>query len=137
MNVTKLPFNDFIGLEFSDNPHYILMLNDKSEYHNHLDTVHASAMFAVAEATSGHYLLEQFSELSDIIPVVRKVEVKYRKPAIGTVYSTAKLRDIEKCNVIEAINQKGRILLNVEVSLFNKEDMLVMQATFEWFISKM
>jgi len=39
--------------------------------------------------------------------------------------------------VIEAINPKGRILLNVEVSLFNKEDMLVMQATFEWFISKM
>lgn len=38
MNVTKLPFNDFIGLEFSDNPHYILMLNDKSKYHNHLDT---------------------------------------------------------------------------------------------------
>ncbi|WP_294550283.1 DUF4442 domain-containing protein [uncultured Bacteroides sp.] len=136
MDVTRLPFNDFIGLKLSDNPHYILMLNDKAEYHNHLNTVHASAMFALAEATSGHYLLEQFNELSDIIPVVRKVEVKYRKPAIGRVYSMAKLRDIEKCDVVEAMNQKGRISLYVDISLFNKEDVLVMQATFEWFITK-
>lgn len=83
------------------------MLNEKPEYRNHLNTVHASAMFALAEATSGHYLLEHFNELSDIIPVVRKVEVKYRKPVVGVVYSTARFLDMEKTDVIEAINQKG------------------------------
>lgn len=136
MDVTKLPFNEFIGLKFSDNPRYLLMLDDKPEYHNHLKTVHASALFALAEATSGHYLFEQFTDLHNIIPVVRRVEVKYRKPATGKVYTAAKFDHVEKCDVIESINQKGRVLVNVEVSLFNEEDVLLMQSIVEWFIAK-
>ena len=112
------------------------MLDNKSEYRNHLDTVHASAMFALAEATSGHYLLGQFDELPNIIPVVRKVEVKYRKPAFGIVYSAAKFRDTDKINIIDPIHQKGRVLLSVEVSLFDKEEVLIMQSVFEWFVTK-
>ena len=136
MDVTKLPFNEFIGLKYSDNPRFLLMLDNRSEYLNHLSTVHASALFALAEATSGHFLLEQFAEISDIIPVVRKVEIKYRKPVTGVVYSNAKFLNIEKQEFIETLNNKGRALLSVEISLFNTIDELVMQSVFEWFISK-
>ena len=136
MDVTKLPFNEFIGLKYSDNPRYLLMLDDKPAYRNHLNTVHASAQFALAEATSGYFLLEQFTELSDIVPVVRKVETKYRKPTAGVLYSSAKLLNIEKSDFIEALNQKGRALLNVEISLFSVDNILVMQSVFEWFIAK-
>jgi acyl-coenzyme A thioesterase PaaI-like protein len=134
MDVTKLPFNEFIGLRFSDDIDYLLMLDDKSEYRNHLDTIHASAQFALAEATSGHFLLNEFSELTNVIPVVRKVEVKYKKPITGKIFSKAKFQNIEKSEAIETLNQKGRILLNVEVSLFDIERNLVMQSVFEWFI---
>ena len=136
MDVTKLPFNQFIGLKFSDDPRYLLMLDDKPEYGNHLGTVHASIQFALAEATSGHYLLEEFAGLPDILPVVRKVETKYRKPATGVVYSTARFVNTEKADFLETLNQKGRALLSVEISLFNAEGILVMQAVFEWFIAK-
>ena len=136
MDVTKLPFNEFIGLKYSDNPRFLLMLDNRSEYLNHLSTVHASALFALAEATSGHFLLEQFAEISDIIPVVRKAEIKYRKPVTGVVYSNAKFLNIEKQEFIETLNNKGRALLSVEISLFNTTDELVMQSVFEWFISK-
>ena len=136
MNVTKLPFNEFIGIKYADNSHYLLMLDNRPEYRNHLDTVHASAMFALAEATSGYYLLGQFAGLSDIVPVVRKVELKYRKPAVGVVYSNAKLQNIDPEEVLEALNQKGRALLGVEVSLFNEEGVLVMQSLFEWFVTR-
>lgn len=34
-------------------------------------------MLALPEATSEHYLVRQFDELPDIIPVVRKVEIKF------------------------------------------------------------
>lgn len=136
MDVTKLPFNEFIGLKYSDNPCFLLMLDNRSEYLNHLSTVHASALFALAEATSGHFLLEQFAEISDIIPVVRKAEIKYRKPVTGVVYSNAKFLNIEKQEFIETLNNKGRALLSVEISLFNTTDELVMQSVFEWFISK-
>ncbi len=134
MDVTQLPFNKFIGLKFSDNPAYLLMLDNKPEFRNHLDTVHASALFALAEATSGHFLLGEFAELTQITPVVRKVELKYRKPATGKVFSKAKLQGIEKEEVILALNQKGRALLNVEISLFDENNAPIMQSVFEWFV---
>jgi hypothetical protein len=88
----------------------------------------------LAEATSGHFLLSEFSELTNVIPVVRKVEVKYKKPITGKVFSKAKFQDIGKGEAIETLNQKGRALLNVEVSLFDTDHNLVMQSVFEWFI---
>ncbi|WP_418423712.1 PaaI family thioesterase [Alistipes sp.] len=136
MDVTKLPFNEFIGLKLSDEPNYLLMLDDKAEYLNHLNTVHAGALFTLAEATSGHYLLGQFDELPDIVPVVRKVEIKYRKPAIGAVYSNAAFLNTGKSEVLEALAQKGRVLLEVEVSLYDCSGTTVMQAVFEWFVTK-
>jgi len=137
MDITKIPFNQFIGLKISDKSGYLLMLDNRPEYRNHLDTVHASAMFALAEATSGYFLLNEFSEPTDIVPVVRKVETKYKKPATGLVFSKAKFQDTEKNEVLNMINQKGRALLKVEVSLYDDKDMLIMQSVFEWFVKKM
>ncbi len=136
MDVTKLPFNEFIGLKQSINSDYLLMLDDKREYTNHLDTVHASALFSLAEATSGHFILNHLYELTQVIPVVRKVETKYRKPAIGKIFSQANFLDSNKDEVIDSITQKGRILVKIEVSLFDEKEILVMQSVFEWFITK-
>ncbi len=113
------------------------MLDNRTEYRNHLDTVHASAQFALAEATSGHFLLNEFSELTDIVPVVRKVETKYKKPASGVVFSRAKFIDVEKKEILDSLSQKGRTMMKVEVSLFDETDTLIMQSVFEWFVTKL
>ena len=136
MDVTKIPFNQFIGLKTSDKNGYLLMLENRPEYRNHLDTVHASALFALAEASSGYFLLNEFSELTDIVPVVRKVETKYRKSAAGAVFSKAKLQETEKEEVLKALNEKGRTTLKVEISLYDEADVMVMQSVFEWFVTR-
>ena len=136
MDVTKIPFNEFIGIKLSSNSDYLLMLDDKPEYLNHLSTVHASAQFALAEATSGYFLLNEFNNLTGIIPVVRKVEVKYKKPSTGKVFSKAKFCETTKNEVLESLMQKGRVLLKVEVTLYDESDIAVMQSVFEWFVSK-
>jgi acyl-coenzyme A thioesterase PaaI-like protein len=137
MDVTKLPFNHFIGLKISDKKEYFLMLDNRPEYRNHLNTVHASALFSLAEATGGYFLSKEFSELTDIVPVVRKVELKYKKPATGLVFSTAKFQESERNKVLEELRQRGRAVLKVEASLFDDTDTLVMQSVFEWFITKL
>ena len=137
MDVTKLPFNHFIGLKISSKNEYLLMLDNRSDYRNHLDTVHASALFALAEASSGYFLLGEFAELTDIIPVVRKVETKYKKSATGCVFSTAKLQESERNEVLETLKQKGRAILKVEVSLFDEAGIPIMQSVFEWFVTKL
>lgn len=137
MNITEIPFNNYIGIRESDNNNYIFMIDDSYRYLNHLGTVHASAQFALAEATSGEYLLKTFKEHSDnIIPVVRRVEIKYSKPAKGFLYSKAEVGrdDIER--VIADIKGKGRTLVRVKVEIFDQQDNLTMQSEYEWFVQK-
>jgi acyl-coenzyme A thioesterase PaaI-like protein len=137
MNVIELPFNSFIGLKISDKNEFLLMLDNRPEYRNHLNTVHASALFALAEASSGYFLFNEFPGLTDIVPVVRKAESKYKKPVTGSVFSKAKFLEIGKNEVLHTLQQKGRALLKVEVSLFDGAGTQAMHSTFEWFLTKL
>ena len=56
MNVLDLPFNTILLIKQSDAPDTILMLEDHARYQNHLGTVHASAQYALAEASSGEII---------------------------------------------------------------------------------
>ena len=55
MKITDLPFNWLIDIKLSADTAYLLSLDDKENDTNHLGTVHASALFSLAEATSGHF----------------------------------------------------------------------------------
>ena len=136
MNVFELPFTKFIGLALSEKDEFLLMLKDQTEYLNHLGTVHASAQFSLAEATSGYFLLNEFHNLTNIVPVVRKVETKYKKPVQGAVFSRACFIETDRVKIIETLESKKRVLLTVRVSLFDSEEKNVMQSDFEWFIVK-
>jgi len=133
MDIFSLPFNKFIGLEPSSDPAYLMMLPAKTEYENHIQTVHAAALYALAEASSGLLLLREFAEVENAVPVVRNVEVKYKKPAKGTIYSTASL-SIDKVDVLATLQNKHRALVPVQVLLYDTNAVLVMKATFEWFV---
>ncbi len=135
MNVFDLPFNRFIGIEPSSDIEYLLTLEEREEYLNHLKTVHASAQFALAEASSGFFLINEFQELTEIFPVVRKVETKYKKPARGSIYSKAGFWGTDRIKIIEELNTKQRTLITVRVLLYDSERNNVMQSDFEWFIA--
>lgn len=136
MDMINLPFNKLIGLTYSDKPEYIFMLENKSDYHNHIATVHASALFALAEASSGRFLFEEIAELDDIIPVVGKVEIKYIKPALGEIYSTASFQGVTRADIINGLKESDKFKLAVGVSLFNKQHELLVVAEFGWAILK-
>ncbi|MFC0875779.1 PaaI family thioesterase [Saccharicrinis sp. FJH2] len=137
MKVLEIPFNKFLGLESANNDdNYIFKLEPKDEYMNHLGTIHASAMFALAEASSGEYLLNQFKDFQlDIIPVVRKVEIKYSKPANGVISSRANIIDSDIHLTINELKDKGRVIIKVKVDLFNKDAEKLFTSIFDWFIT--
>jgi acyl-coenzyme A thioesterase PaaI-like protein len=138
MDVTAIPFNSFIGIKYSDDKDFILEMEKSPNYLNHINTVHASAQCALAEATSGEFLLRTFSEYADnIIPVVRKVGLKFRKPAEGKIRSKASMDKEMIENVKNDIVNKGRSMLTVKVEVFDANDNLTMQSEFEWFIQKL
>ena len=136
MNVFELPFNKYIGLEKATDSEYLLMLQDKKEYQNHLETVHASAQFALAEATSGYFLLNQFQGLTNILPVVRKVEIRYKRPAQGTLFSKATFVDTKEENILAELQTRKRALITVRVLLYDSGKNTIMQSDFEWFVTQ-
>jgi len=136
MKITDLPFNKLIDIKVSTDKNYLLSLDDKIEYTNHLGTVHASALYSLAEATSGHFLMITFPEFnSGLIPVVRQVEVKYKKPTRGQVNSTAILIENTIDEIKEQLTARKRASLKLKIELFDSNKINVMSGNFEWFVT--
>jgi len=135
MDVTKLPFNQHVGLSPSGAPHHMLELPEAPHLANHLGTVHASAQFALAEATSGQCLLVSFPDLEGkVLAVVRSFNGKFRAPANGPLRSTASIADEARQKLDADLQQRGRGLVAVEVEVRDLSGALTLAASFEWFV---
>lgn len=136
MNVTEIPFNHFIGIKRAEKSPYLLQLDESTNHLNHLGTIHASAQFALAEAAGGLYLLERFAEYTQgVIPVVRRVEVKYSKPATGRLYASATVGE-EAEHAIQSLTTRGRAILQVDAKVVDSNENITMAATYEWFVTR-
>lgn len=137
MNITDIPFNKLLGISTADNTDYLLQLDARKEYTNHLGTVHAAALFALAEGSGAQFLLNSFpGEMVDnFVPVLRKVEVIYKKPANGVIVSSAELKDDTIENITVQLNSKKRALITTTVDLFDTVKTKVFTANFEWFVA--
>jgi len=134
INVTELPFNALVGIQPTDDPAHLLRLPADARYLNHIGTVHASAQLALAEASSGQFLLRHFCSADGIIPVVRRMEAKFRKPAIGSITSSVTVAPEALAHLDAELSSKGRSLIAIPVELYDESGVHTLSATFEWFI---
>lgn len=137
MDVLGIPFNKFLGIQKADaQSDFIYKLEHKTQYQNHLGTIHASALFALAESSSGEYLFNQFKDFNlNVIPVVRKVEIKYSKPASGTVFSKAYIIGPDINEILNELRIKKRVIIKVGVDIFNDKSEKLFSSFFDWFIT--
>jgi acyl-coenzyme A thioesterase PaaI-like protein len=133
--VTELPFNKLLNLEAATDDNHLLRLPAGGQYLNHLGTVHAGALLALAEASSGEYLLRSLGGTDGIVPVVRRLEAKFRKPANGVTTSNATATDGALDELRAGLAGKGRGLISVNVELHDSSGAHVLSATVEWFIA--
>ena len=135
-DVTQLPFNRFLGIETASGPGELLRLPAGGQYLNHLGTVHASAQLALAEAASGEFLLRAFGAASGVIPVVRRFESKFRKPANGAVTSTVSTPPEAIEQLRADLAAKGRGMVTIAVELHDESGAHTLSASVEWFITR-
>lgn len=137
MDVTQLPFNRLIGLELApEGSGFLVSLPDGPQYTNHLGTVHAVALLAVAEAGSGVFLLDRLGDPAGFVPVVRRLEAKFRSPASGRVSARGVVADEEVARWASELVSRGRVLLAVPVEVVDAAGTVVLSATVEWFIAR-
>lgn len=135
-SVTELPFNSFLGIEEASDTAHLLRLPPGGQYLNHLGTVHASALLALAEASSGEFLLRHFGSGAGLVPVVRRVEAKFRKPAHGAVTSSASATPADLSQLEASLANKGRGLISIAVELHDESGTHALSAAVEWFIQR-
>lgn len=136
MDVAELPFNQFVGiLKCPEHVEGIFCLPAGPQYLNHLGTVHASALFTLAEASSGQFLAHQLKVIaSSIVPVLRRGEIKYRKPATGRIYSRGRFVSDHWDQFHDTYERKRRALIAFVIEILDQEDVVVAQGSYEWFV---
>jgi acyl-coenzyme A thioesterase PaaI-like protein len=136
-SVTELPFNSFLGIQTASDPARLLTLPPGGQYLNHLGTVHASALLALAEAASGEFLLRHFGSSDGVVPVVRRIEAKFRKPAHGSVNATASATSDALAQLNADLDAKSRALISITVELYDESGLHALSASVEWFIQRL
>jgi acyl-coenzyme A thioesterase PaaI-like protein len=134
MNLKDIPFARLIGLTEGQEG-FLFELTDDITYTNHLGTVAAAAQFSLAEFASGQWLLNAFPDIApNVIPMLRKSEVKFKKPAHGKIRAKAHVDEITQQTFIQELNQYNRALIKIEINIVNDTNEKVMSGIYEWFI---
>lgn len=135
-SVTELPFNRFLGIQLASDPPQLLRLPAGAQYLNHLGTVHGSAQLALAEASTGEFLLQALGPNSGVVAVVRRLESKFRQPANGELVSTVSTPPEALEQLRADLAAKGRAMISVTVQLHDESGAHTLSATVEWFIRR-
>jgi acyl-coenzyme A thioesterase PaaI-like protein len=138
MDVTQIPFNKFIEIVQSSTDDCVLELGFKDNMKNHLGTFHASAQFSLAEACSGLSLQQHFPYLENaVVPILRKSEIKFKKPAQSNIYARANIDIEEKERFRQQFEKKGRATLAVSLEVIDQNGIICMSGVYEWFVQKL
>ena len=136
MKIESIPFNELLGIKRAQAP-FILLLEESERLKNHLGTVHASAQLALAEATSGQILISHFGDATDdTLPVVRRVDAKFKAPMRGRIVSRSTVTDQTLHSFSETLSEKGRALVSIPVEVLDDSEAIGLLATIEWFAQR-
>jgi acyl-coenzyme A thioesterase PaaI-like protein len=138
MHVTDLAINKALGIQISlAGNDYILEMQESPLLLNHVGTVHASAQFAFAEAASGEFLLRQLGDLQNqTFAVLRTAEVKFRKPARGTLRASARFVQGAAESLSTELLSRGRALVSMTLEVADADGTITMTGKYDWFLQR-
>ena len=138
MHVTDLAINKVLGMQLAPAGNsYLLELPASPLLLNHVGTIHASVQFALAEACSGEFLLGWLGEAQrEVFAVLRTSEVKFRKPANGTLRASARFADSAHPALSDELAARGRALASVQVDVCDAHGVVTMTGQYDWFLQK-
>lgn len=132
MNVTEIPFVKLLDIKQEAQT---LSLAYKNDVLNHVNTIHASAQFTLAETDSGLYLQKLFPELEGkVIPLLRDATIKYKKPAQEKIIAYSNVDEENLIKFREQFAKKGRGSIGVSVQVKDINNTLTTLAHFTWFV---
>jgi len=135
MRATEIPYIKLTGIE---EEREVLSLTPHETVENHFGTIHAGALFSLAESQSGYYLQQRFPNMQDkVAAMVRDASIKYKLPATKKIYAKATISNEEIEKFQSRFERKGRGTISVEVEIKESDDKLIATASFLWYVQKL
>jgi acyl-coenzyme A thioesterase PaaI-like protein len=104
-----------------------MLLPDDASYHNHVQGMHAGAMWTLAESASGALVFANFGDrMADLTPFPVESTIRFLKVALGLVTATATLGDAASTAI--ATMESGtrpEFPVEIELSTGESDDRLV------------
>ncbi|RJG13169.1 DUF4442 domain-containing protein [Pseudomonas cavernicola] len=84
---------------------------------NHIGTLYAGALFTLAEIPGGALFITSF-DASRFYPIVKEMNLRFRRPATGDIWVEARLsaEEIERLQTEAATNGKAEYLLELKLT---------------------
>jgi uncharacterized protein (TIGR00369 family) len=102
---------------------------------NHIATMHAGALFTLAEAASGAAMAGLFLErLAGLRPVAASSTIDFLKPARGAITAYAQVEGTKPA-LFAALDAEGKVRFPVAVRMADAEGREVARMTVDWHLS--
>jgi uncharacterized protein (TIGR00369 family) len=133
-----VPFAGTLGIEYGDvEPgRAVLRLADEPAKHNHVGTLHAGALFSLAESASGLCMMATIADrLAGVTPLAAKAEITYRKILRGDATATART-GLPVEEVLATLDDAGKVRFPVEVDLTDPDGEVCATVTVDWHVRR-
>lgn len=134
-----LPFVNTIGIVVTDinSGTAEATVEAKPELANHLGTLHAGAMFTLAETASGAAMMGALGvKAFELRAVAATSNISYKKLAKGVITAVAKT-SIPATEINEKLDVDGKVRFAVNVELLNEDKEIVALVSVDWHVSPM
>lgn len=107
-------------------------LKERRDVTNHVGTIHAAALFALGEATSGSAMAGTLAPvLLGVKAVVAEASIRYVKPANGVITATGKV-DGEPDRIVEELKANGKVRFDLTVTFHDATETAVCEMKVQW-----
>ena len=134
----SVPFARHVGvtlLEIGDGT-ASASLDQREDVSNHIASMHAGAIFTLAEAASGAALAGALAPvILEMRPVAANAQIAFKKIAKGTLTAHAKASQ-DGASLIKTIEDAGKVAFDVAVDVQDESGDTVVEMTVNWYVSK-
>lgn len=134
----SVPFATVTGVELVEvSPERgVARLKKRPEVENHIQTLHAGAMFTLGEAASGAALGGVLGDqLMAARPVAADASIKYLKTGKTDLTATA-VANSDAEAIRKELEEVGKVVFDIKVAITDAEDVTVAEMVVNWHVKK-
>jgi thioesterase domain-containing protein len=130
---SSIPIVKLMGLKvISMSKGHVKLMMPLKENMNHVGTMYAGSLFTLGEIIGGAIFVATF-DISKYYPLVKDVQISYRKPALTDMTVEATLTNEQVQQILLGLEEKGKADFNLKLELLstNGEIIAIIQGTWQ------